>query len=288
MTTMAAMSPRSRGAVVLPHGALDREGPIPLYRQLADLLREAITTRVYPPGAQLPPEPALMQHFGVTRPVVRSAFQELRSEGLAVSARGRGTYVREPSVMVRVGGPPRSSGRFRGTTATLVEMEKAGRRPGVRHLAVDRSEASDDIAARLGVPVGTPVARRRRILLVDDIPLQIATSYVPWEIAGGTPIADSDCEPEGSYPHLEAAGHRIGSLEEEISARMPTPVERRALQLPPGTLIIRLVRRALATDGRVLEVADTVNAADRYILRYPYPYRPDRRNRGRVDAAKRS
>src|SRR2546423_1489341 len=104
MTTMAAMSPRSPSAVVLPPGDLAREGPSPLYRQLADLLRQAIGAKVYPPGAQLPPEPALMQHFGVTRPVVRSAFHELRSEGLAVSARGRGTYVREPSLMVRVGG----------------------------------------------------------------------------------------------------------------------------------------------------------------------------------------
>jgi GntR family transcriptional regulator len=272
----SVMSPRRGAATVLPPGDLDRGSPVPLYRQLADLLREAIAAKVYPPGAQLPPEPALMQHFGVTRPVVRSAFHELRSQGLAVSARGRGTFVREPSERrVRIGGPARSSERFRGTTATFAEIERAGRTPGVRYLAVDRTEASDDIATRLGVPVGTPVARRQRILLIEETPLQIATSYVPWEIAEGTPIAGGDCEPGGSYPHLEAAGHRIASLEEEISARMPTPEERRLLGLPPGTPVIRLVRRALAAGGRVLEVADTVNAADRYILRYPYPYRPE-------------
>ncbi|HZV50553.1 MAG TPA: GntR family transcriptional regulator [Candidatus Dormibacteraeota bacterium] len=259
----------------MPPGELDRSSGLPLYQQLADLLRAAIRQGVYAPGDQLPTEPALMEHFGVTRPIVRGAVAELRSEGLVSTAQGRGTYVREPACqpIVRVGGPWRRSGEFEGKTATFAEIEATARRPGVRYLQVGRTRAPAEAARRLGIEPGAPVAVRRRILFADGVPLQVATSWVPWELAEGTRLADSDCEPEGSYPHLEAAGHLIYTLEEEITARMPTPEERRLLQLPPGTPVLRMVRTARDADGRPLEVADTVNAADRYVWLYPYPYK---------------
>ena len=62
-------------------------------------------------------------------------------------------------------------------------------------------------------------------------------------------------------------------LEEELSARMPTPDERSVLRLPSGTPVLRMVRTALDAVGRVVEVADTVNAGDRYRMVYPFPYR---------------
>jgi GntR family transcriptional regulator len=55
---------------------------------------------------------------------------------------------------------------------------------------------------------------------------------------------------------------------------MPTPEEKSLLRLAPGTPVIRLVRTARDPEGLPIEVADTINAADRYILKYPYPYKP--------------
>jgi GntR family transcriptional regulator len=269
------MSPREPSSIPLPPGELDRSSGPPLYQQLADLLRTAIHQGMYAPGHQLPTEPVLMEHFKVTRPTVRSAIAELRSEGLVSTARGRGTYVRELALrpILRVGGPWRRSGEREGMTATFAEIEAASYRPGVRYLQIGRTRAPAEAARRLGVEPGDPVAVRRRVLFADEVPLQVATSWVPWALAEGTRLADSDCEPEGSYPHLEAAGHPIVTLEEEITARMPTPEERRLLQLAPGTPVLRMVRTARDAEGRPLEVADTVNAADRYVWLYPYPYK---------------
>ncbi len=266
------MSPRPVVEVPLPDGALDLQSGFPLYRQLAALLRDEITRGKYPPGGQLPTEQALMDRFDVTRPTIRSAFGELRAEGLVVTERGKGTYVRKSPTMYRIGGPWRRTGEYPGKTATFEEMERAGHKPGVRYLSVGREKADDAVAGRLNIPVGSWVAARRRVLLMDDQPVQIAASWVPWDIAKGTPL-EGECEPEGTYPHLEAAGHQIVMLEEELSARMPTPDERSLLLLPPGTPVLRMVRTALDADGRVVEVADTVNAGDRYRMVYPFPYR---------------
>jgi GntR family transcriptional regulator len=270
---IGVMSPRPVIDAPLPHGTLDQQSGLPLYRQLAALLRQEIKRGTYPAGAQLPTEQALMDRFGVTRPTIRGAFSELRAEGLVVTSRGKGTYVRESPTMVRVGGPWRRTGEYPGKTATFEEMERAGHKPGVYYIGVGREKADDDVARWLNVPIGTPVAARRRVLLMDDQPVQVAASWVPWDIAKGTPLEGSECEPEGSYPHLEAAGHQIVMLEEELSARMPTPEERSLLLLPPGTPVLRMVRTALDADGRVVEVADTVNSGDRYRMVYPFPFR---------------
>jgi len=66
-----------------------------LYRQLADLLREQITSGELTPGSPLPSETTLAQTHGLARPAVRQAIALLRAEGLVTTSRGYGTRVRE-------------------------------------------------------------------------------------------------------------------------------------------------------------------------------------------------
>jgi DNA-binding GntR family transcriptional regulator len=69
--------------------------PTPLYTQLADILREMITSGELQPRSLLPSESFLQQEQGVARGTVRTAIGILRDEGLVVTISGRGTYVRE-------------------------------------------------------------------------------------------------------------------------------------------------------------------------------------------------
>jgi GntR family transcriptional regulator len=68
--------------------------PAPLYVQLADILRDMIKSGELQPRALLPSESYLQQQHGVSRGTVRMAVGILRNEGLVVTIRGRGTYVR--------------------------------------------------------------------------------------------------------------------------------------------------------------------------------------------------
>jgi DNA-binding GntR family transcriptional regulator len=69
--------------------------PVPLYTQLADILREMIKSGELPPRSLLPSESYLQQEQGVSRGTVRMAISILRDEGLVVTISGRGTFVRE-------------------------------------------------------------------------------------------------------------------------------------------------------------------------------------------------
>jgi GntR family transcriptional regulator len=67
--------------------------PTPLYVQLANILREMITSGDLQPRAALPSESYLQQEHGVSRGTVRTAVGILRDEGLVVTIGGRGTFV---------------------------------------------------------------------------------------------------------------------------------------------------------------------------------------------------
>lgn len=75
---------------------LNPNAPIPLYRQLADLLTSEIRTGRYIPGSRIPSEHQLAAVHNLGRPTVRQAIDRLVRNGLLVRKRGSGTFVCEP------------------------------------------------------------------------------------------------------------------------------------------------------------------------------------------------
>lgn len=72
---------------------LDPDGPVPLYAQLADVIRQQIAAGELAANRPVPSELSLQQTYGVSRDTVRHALDILREEGLVVTVRGKGTYV---------------------------------------------------------------------------------------------------------------------------------------------------------------------------------------------------
>lgn len=72
---------------------LDPDGPVPLYQQLADVLREQIETGELAPNRPVPSETTLQQAYDVSRDTARHALKLLREAGIVTTIRGKGTYV---------------------------------------------------------------------------------------------------------------------------------------------------------------------------------------------------
>lgn len=73
---------------------IDPDGPVPLYRQLADLIREQIETGELQPDRPIPSVARLQQEHGLARGTVMHAVRVLVDEGLCYVVPGKGTYVR--------------------------------------------------------------------------------------------------------------------------------------------------------------------------------------------------
>lgn len=240
-----------------------------VYRQIADHLRADIESHKLAPGAQLPSESALMAEYGVSRVTARRALSVLVTDGLVLAEHGRGWFVRRRPPVRRLSSD-RFARRKEGKAAFTVDMEENQRPFAVEVIYVGEGEAPADVLDRLHRPVGEKVVVRRRRYLAEGQPIEYATSYIPLDVASGTPVMEVNPGPGGIYARMEDQGYVFERYDEETTARMPTEEESRVLALPAGSPVLHLVRTAIAS-GRPVEVCDTVMDGSAFVLFYSLP-----------------
>ncbi|MFH9968346.1 GntR family transcriptional regulator [Streptomyces mirabilis] len=238
------------------------------YRDIAADLRQQISEGRYMPGDKLPMLTELQTQYGAGYQTVRSAIALLEQEGLVIAVRRRGTIVRERPEKRRI---TRSRQVFRDekgyffdpTAQPWVPLETPTRRWGVVPV---------DLAPLMGLATGAEVFIRDRVMGDPETgkPKQLATSYLSAELARGTPLAEADTGPGGIYDRLEEMGHRPLRWSESVSARMPSPEEAEALNLPAdvGVPLLRVVRVTTSPTGEVVELNDTRMSAEEFEIGY--------------------
>jgi DNA-binding GntR family transcriptional regulator len=75
---------------------LDREGPVPVYKQIAGIIRGQIDGGELEPGDAVPSEAELEAEYGIARMTARRVARELREQGLVYTVQGEGTFVGRP------------------------------------------------------------------------------------------------------------------------------------------------------------------------------------------------
>ncbi|MGW4465915.1 GntR family transcriptional regulator [Micromonospora sp. NPDC004704] len=240
-----------------------------VYRQIADHLRSAIENHELAPGAQLPSESALVSEYGVSRVTARRALSVLVTDGLVIAEHGRGWFVRRRPPVKRLSSD-RFARRKEGKAAFTVDMETNQRQFTVEVIFVGEGNAPSAVADRLGVSRDEKVLIRRRRYLAEGQPIEYATSYIPLDVASGTPIAEPNPGPGGIYARMEDQGYVFERYDEETTARMPSEEESRVLSLPAASPVLHLVRTAIAS-GRPVEVCDTVMDGAAFVLSYSLP-----------------
>ena len=91
---------------------LDPDDPHPAYLQVAEALRERLRDGRLTAGAKLPNHAQLIDQYGVSLGTIKRALGVLQSEGLIVSRRGEGAFVRSrPPERVEAAGAEESDVR---------------------------------------------------------------------------------------------------------------------------------------------------------------------------------
>jgi DNA-binding GntR family transcriptional regulator len=72
---------------------LDRDGPIPVYKQVADIVQRRIDNGDLCLGEAVPSEAEFEIDYGISRGTARRVTRELRARGLAHTIQGKGTFV---------------------------------------------------------------------------------------------------------------------------------------------------------------------------------------------------
>lgn len=72
---------------------IDREGPVPPYKQVAAEVRKRIESGEIPPGRRIPSLTEMEAEFGVARDTLQKAVKLLKEEGLVETVTGMGVFV---------------------------------------------------------------------------------------------------------------------------------------------------------------------------------------------------
>lgn len=244
-------------------------GKSPGYRHVADDLRTQIRSGGLAAGSRLPSLSQLGAQYGVSGDVARQAIGILRAEGLVETRQGSGAFVRTFTQIPRVQ-PNRLSKTQWGSGKAIQDFD-TGRRWRTVDVVVSEVDPSNEVAEALGTDPGGQVISRSRRFLVDDRPVQLATSYYPLEIVRGTAITYTDTGPGGAYARLAELSYEPTHFTETVVARAPHPDEAFDLAMPrTGGLVFHITRFAYTAEDQCVEVNHMVLDAAAYLLTYHF------------------
>jgi GntR family transcriptional regulator len=241
----------------------------PMYRQIAEDLREQIESGQLQPGQQLRTELELRERYSASRNTVRDAIKWLTNLGLVETKPGQGTFVTrkiDPFVTTLTGDQT-GLGSDEGARY-LSEVNKQNRKPNNSPVQVEIQEASDDMATALRIPKGAEIISRHERRFIDGTPWSMQTSYYPMEFAdrGAERLRSARNIDEGTVKYLETTLHiRQGGYRDTITVRAPNPTEAEFFKLPPDGRITMFEVSRTAYDGNEapMRVTVTVYPTDR-------------------------
>jgi len=248
----------------------------PLYQHIADDLRAQIDAGTLGPGAQLPTQEALVAEWRtrlpeakVSRGTVRRALEDLVAEGLVVSRRPLGVFVRNRRrIVVR---PQEEFGRhFADLTDFFVGQVTAQAGQPTQEIDVRLVRPPAPVAERLRTGNDVVVVRMR-LRRVDGEVYDLNDSYYPIDVVQGSEAMSPDDVARGVNKMLDELGYPQALVVDEYVARMPTAAESQRLDLPPGTPVLeQIVTGYLGErpDSRPVRCVVTVYPGDRYRLIY--------------------
>jgi len=231
---------------------LMRNGPLPLYYQIREILRKEIVENDLIPGSPLPSEAELMDRFKVSRATARKAMQDLVNEGLAYKVRGRGAFVR---------GLPIEQ-ELTALTGFVEDMLELGQCPLARLITAEQILADDKVAGKLRLEVGAPVTYIERVRLANGTPLSFDVTWLPGQI--GQKILQDDLNIYPIYSLLEDKhGILLGMADYVVNASVAEGDLAAILSVQNGTPIFIIERTAYTIDGLPVDYELLYYRADR-------------------------
>jgi GntR family transcriptional regulator len=224
--------------------------PIPLYLQLADILRGRINRREWPAGTLIPTLEALAGEFKVARVTARQAVQLLAREGLLAPRRGHGTVVTKaddaPHIVVMKTSLKSLAAMYETTSAEI--------------LTFDEAHAMPSVAAAVG-QLGSSYVYMRRLHFTEGKPYAVIALYLLHDVFQRAP---DEFRSRAVIPLLLRMKRevRIERAHQTMSIGTADPESARLLEVSVGTPVAQVTRVFLDRHGQILYYAEVLYRGD--------------------------
>lgn len=224
----------------------------------ADLARKVAADGLAP-GDRIGSERELADRYGVSRWIVRKALATLENDGVITQTNGRtgGVFVAHKKVV-------RDLGVLEGLPQYL---RTQGFEAGTAVLGTRMVPADDDLSRELELPTASWVLQVDRLRLAAGLPLSVESVWLPAHMFPGL----FDHSLVGSIYELLESEYRIerGEAVETIEAVAAAADLATALQVAPGTPVLKVSRTARLASGEVFDFGREFYRADRISIVVP-------------------
>jgi len=236
----------------------NKNGGIPLYSQLIDVLRKQIETGKLAPHTKLPSERELCKKYNISRVTIRRAFTELIHEGLIYTSAGKGVYVAEKKL----------ERKLQPLVSFTADMRHRGMTVSSKIIEAAIIHADKSLANRLNVLQDTEVIKLHRLRIVEGIPIAIQFSYLPHYLCPGILKYDFS-----SLPLLDILRNeyklKLIRAESEIEAALANSHEASLLQLPKISAVLVVKQTTYLNNNGIIEFVHSIFPAGKYKLFIP-------------------
>lgn len=227
-------------------------GKKPMYRQIADAIRQQIENGELKPGDALPTESALQSQFEVSRVTVRQALKQLTEQQIIESIQGSGSYVKEEKVNYDI---------YQLTSF----YEKLADRDVETHsevLVFEVTKADELLTQRLQLAADDRVWHVKRVRFIKQKPVTLEETWMPLALF---PDLTWEVMENSKYHFIENVKKMvIDRSEQEIIPVMPSEEVVKALGIDANKPILEKVSCGYLKDGRVFEFSRNFFKSDDY------------------------
>jgi len=249
----------------------------PMYRQIAEDLREQIESGSIAPGQQLRTELELREHYGASRNTVRDAIKWLTTLGLVETKPGQGTFVVQkidPFVTTLTADPKRPGGNKvvapgeDGYGEIDRSPAEGQRKLTVKKTQVEIQQAAATPASQLQVAVGSQVVSRHQRRYIDETPWSMQTSFYPmgFVLQGADRLIEANDIRGGTVQYLaDSLGLRQVGYRSWIAVRAPDATEALFFSLPQDGRVgvFEILETGFDQTGTPMRLTVTIFPTDR-------------------------
>jgi GntR family transcriptional regulator len=243
----------------------------PMYRQIAENLREQIESGGLEPGQQLRTEIELRERYGASRNTVRDAIKWLTTLGLVETRPGQGTFVVKkinPYVTTLTADSKGLGGEAVTRYGEVEESEEKTRVFSSSDPVVEIQKAYGNVATELRISEGSQVVSRHQRRFIDGTPWSLQTSFYPMGFAlkGANLLMQVDNIQIGTVKYLaDTLGLRQVGYRDWITVRTPDSREALFFSLPQDGRVgvFEVFRTGFDQTGTPMRLTVTVFPTDR-------------------------
>ncbi|WP_067841434.1 GntR family transcriptional regulator [Amphibacillus sediminis] len=228
---------------------------LPLYKQIANKLKNDILNSGLEHGDAIPPESKLVKMYEVSRVTIRQALKILIDEGLLYSVQGSGTYISHDKIQHNIF-------RLQGFTEEMGALDNT---PSNEIIEFKLMLPPSDVKEILTLSEDKQVYYIKRLRLADKEPLILEESYLPVELF---PDLSVEVMKKSKYDYIEKKGHVIDKRYGELVPILPNEELKQIFNLNEHQPLLFLKAFATFQDGLTFEYSNVYYHPNKYAFKF--------------------